>query len=145
MQLEHQVCNLELSKKLKELGVPQESSFVWYNLNGGLSGEPRYDLKFRRGDNPEYSPAAFTDAELGEMLPPTVSLQSKGERVYYHLSGGKKWQDKKWAYMYTLAVDTKDKQRVGNEWQLTYQWADTEADARAKMLIYLLENNLITL
>ena len=36
MDLKKQVCSLELAKKLKELGVPQESLFKWvgtYNEN----------------------------------------------------------------------------------------------------------------
>ena len=30
MKIENQVCSLELAKKLKELGVEQDSYFFWY-------------------------------------------------------------------------------------------------------------------
>jgi hypothetical protein len=34
MELEKQVCSLELAKRLKELGVEQQSYFVWVEANG---------------------------------------------------------------------------------------------------------------
>jgi len=39
MELEKQVCSLALAKKLKELGVKQESLFVYYSDN-----EPFYKI-----------------------------------------------------------------------------------------------------
>ncbi len=128
MTLEQQVCSLELAKRLKELGVKQESLFYWseqlrkvISREQFLSYEP-YDFEklqddsFREAVDRTYS--AFTVAELGEMLGSRIN-----SITYY--SNLKK---------YCWEKETKP----------VYVNSDTEADARAKMLIYLLENKLIT-
>lgn len=113
MQLVDQVCSLELSKRLKELGVKQESLFCWTT---------ELDLEFlpTRLRNPNICVAAFTVAELGEMLP---------ERHRTH-------KEKDCWYVTThhcLRCDGHD-----------HLWSDkNEANARAKMLIYLIENKLM--
>src|ERR1051325_10817319 len=62
MQLEQQVCSLELAKRLRELGVKQESYFYWFFEE--YNHEPvGWRIQTEEGD---YS--AFTVAELGEML-----------------------------------------------------------------------------
>ena len=63
MKLENQVCSLELSKRLKELGVKQDS--LWgYLDHGDLNFYPvlNSELIYLKA---EYS--AFTVAELGEL------------------------------------------------------------------------------
>ena len=66
--------------------------------------------------------AAFTVAELGEMLPPYFcSVDAKA--IY-------KWTCCKWSHG-----------EISDDIPTTY--ADTEADARAKMLSYLIENDFI--
>src|SRR6267154_2317639 len=75
--------------------------------------------------------AAFTVAELGEMSPWEV-----GGR--FLLSG--KMKDGSWHVYYnanSLGFE------VDKKIQINDMIADTEADARAKMLIYLLEQKLI--
>lgn len=122
MTLENQVTSLKLSKRLKELGVKQESLFYWewqegndydgWNLQYPLDGDVA-------ADNKRYL-SAFTVAELGEMLPSIVD----GKFFQYDKS------DLTHRIGYYLA-------------ELFWtQVADTEADARAKMLCYLLENKL---
>lgn len=113
MKLEDQVVSLELAKRLKELGVKQESFFYWdgqllrpaiYAGDGHNLGVPLSDKIF----------AAFTVAELGEILPDHSYAQKRDDGYWecgYHLALGK--------------------------------IAKTEADARAKMLIYLLEQGLV--
>lgn len=54
MKLEDQVCSLELAKRLKELGVKQNSALVWYKDN---------EIR-RRGEMLGTYLAAFTVAEL---------------------------------------------------------------------------------
>jgi len=110
MKLEDQVCSLELAKRLKELGVKQESVFVYYEPEGGIHF---VDRDMRSGDI-----AAFTVAELGELLNP-----------HHHApfcSGPEGGRYSCW---------------LMNNADVFY--SRTEADARAKMLIYSIENNLI--
>jgi hypothetical protein len=115
MELEKQVVSLELAKRLKELGVKQESQFFWSYNDTGFAVEYRAFVKNRNGAELEcYS--AFTVAELGEMLP-----------VGYYSRHG--------ANGYSCGTN-KSPQHFTTK-------ADTEADARAKMLVYLLENKLI--
>ena len=111
MELSKQVTNLELSKKLKELGVKQKSYFFWYLFDDGT-----WDIDpevFGKWGIDKVS--AFTVAELGEMLIPMVIT-------------------------YRSAKDY---------WECAYDprgiclTAKTEADARATMLIYLIENILM--
>lgn len=117
MELTKQVVSLELSRKLKELGVKQESLFIWSEhtkpetLWSVVTYEEKYD---HTPTYPTYS--AFTVAELGELL----KFKFSSHNDYFY--GGEYWY-----------IDTNDEQFH----------ADTEADARAKMLIYLLENKLI--
>lgn len=115
IQIEKQVCSLELAKRLKELGVKQDSVFSW--LNNDHHGTDNWYVFLTHYEYlievPEY--AAFTVAELGDMLRCTFET----------FFGGRLW--------YVTMVTS------GKQWE-----ADTEANARAKMLIYLLENKLIT-
>lgn len=136
MQLEQQVCSLELAKKLKELGVKQESLFYWIESydpedanNGGWSV-----IRLMKPNKYNYS--AFTVAELGEMLPKAIKskVNQDMEDIFYleiDWIGGKNRcryvSDGKY-----LLIDESE--------QIT---SDTEADARAKMRIYLIENKLI--
>lgn len=126
MKLEIQVASLELSKKLKNLGVKQESYFVYVKNPADL-----YILYVddHGWDKSRKVYSAFTVAELGEMLP--VGTKSIHIDTWYDslpVQANKNW-------MCTMPV-----QRVGRKTHIVY--ALTEADARAKMLIYLLENKL---
>ncbi len=119
MKLEDQVISLELAKRLKELGVKQESHFSWYVEEEALTVTHEID-----GDGEIV--AAFTVAELGEILPNMLYEKYVLDQIKM-TDGG-----------YGLAY------RDGSDFEANAS-ADTEADARAKMLIYLLKNKLITL
>lgn len=156
MTLEQQVCSLELAKKLKELGVKQESLFWWKkkgrkNSKNGyiyeLIGENYPDgggydnCEHYSGDKKDIS--AFTVAELGEMLPKQIEykVSDYGDRAGYRsldLKCGKTIINDGWYVLYSDPHPSNLVPVYG-----TYE--TTEADARAKMLIYLLENKLITL
>jgi len=69
---EKQVTSPELSKRLKEKGVPQESLWYWVNIEHvGWRLVNKKDSELLLGILKKYS--AFTVAELGEMLPPEVT------------------------------------------------------------------------
>jgi hypothetical protein len=115
MKLENQVVSLDLAKRLKELGVKQESLFYWHDSEV-ISDDSRLRV-------PE-DVSAFTVAELGEMLP----VNSETKRI----AVTNEW--------YCRFRHWKANGHGYDEYQ---QDAKTEADARAKMLIYLLEKGLI--
>ncbi len=113
MTLKTQVTSLEPSKKLKDLGVKQESIFVWVVDNDAeflqfLANNGR--LEWYRQNNHTIT-SAFTVAELGELLRPHLKKSIWLPEIRSAMSDA------------TYMLD--------------------EANARAKMLIYLLENHLI--
>jgi len=131
MKLEDQCCSLELAKKLKELGVRQESLFWWHPEELGWTG-PFYNDTLSKHPYDGFS--TFTVAELGEMLPLNVMPASHKKMTRgngYWLECHK--ENGQWNVCY----------RTGRHVELCFKKADTEADARAKMLCYLLENKLI--
>ncbi len=146
LPLKEQVCSLELAKKLKDLGVKQESlwwwikykrmpnnSIIWVINNGNIKDSNEYSfiekIKF----------STFTVAELGEMLPVFV-LGDKEEDiphmwcVQYFKEGGNTKETWQWSCQLTQG-----------ECYIHQVRADTEADVRAMMLIYLLEKGLVKL
>jgi hypothetical protein len=138
MNLEQQVCSLELARQLKQWGVKQESLFWWGNRGDWHGGIFRrtYDQvqfgKYGKGFEPEYS--AFTVAELGEMLPPDLTVASKLYYLIIEKHGA--WHVKYVTYHNGIGTI------LGGHPVLT---DGSEADARAKMLIYLLENEFVAL
>ncbi len=121
MKLEDQVVSLELAKKLKALNVKQESLWFWGrrgNAPARIYSEPMYETE--PGEWHEYQDvcSAFTVAELGEMW---IELEIDEPLPHIGVDG---W------YWYKGEREMK---------------ARTEADARGAMLVYLLENKLITL
>lgn len=84
MKIEKQVCAFEQAKKLKELGVLQESFFVYrhWRGNGKIVLSRKKDQyndypKHRRQVAPCVLGCAFTCAELGAMLPDNVSIERR--------------------------------------------------------------------
>lgn len=119
MKLEQQVCSLPLAQRLKELGVKQESYFRWVG-DSVWSEDQLSEYETFRTPKERYS--AFTVAELGEMLPRYTFTRRTHKLV-----------PERWICINDAGLPEKE------------AFANTEADARAKMLIYLLENKLITL
>ncbi|MDD4892411.1 MAG: hypothetical protein PHH73_00230 [Candidatus Rickettsiella isopodorum] len=138
MNLEKQVCGLELAKRLKELGVKQESYF--YHYNGRLI-HFEYDEKRVKDYNPidmkwiYYS--AFTCTELGEMLPEQIRLDKND--ISYTITNF--WSDALYKNKRLFCCGYSHINSIKS----FYIWDDTEANCRASMLIFLLENKLMEL
>ena len=120
MKLEQQVTSLKLSKKLKELGCKQDSLFYW--------DIEKKEVVFRQGQSDwkdcERFIQAYTSSELGDILPEGIGSgkQNNGEVVC-------------WNQTMQLVIPDDD---------LEF-YADTEANAMAKMLCFLIENGIIKL
>lgn len=131
--LTQQVTSLEWSKTLKALGLKQESVCGWRFQNPFSSAPPIWLVRHCSASEEwigDESYAAYTVAELGEILPDGFySLKDSGGGVLPKL----------WA-AYSFADTLKDEHATSH-----IELADTEANARAAMLEYLIKNKLITL
>lgn len=122
MELTNQVCSLELAKRLKELGVKQESYFAWHSA---VEGFEKLETRYFISHYPAITTyAAFTVAELGEMLQKGMVDSHKTQFGY-------------WIFKYEYVSQDLN--------PIAETRGDSEADARARMVIYLLENKLIFL
>lgn len=128
MKLENQVCSLELSKRLKELGVKQDSLWYWskpMDINNDFTGdelviESQLWLEYIEMESAiVYS--AFTVAELGNLLPPT-SYSYLGSNL-------SEW----------VATQFPDSPTSVNK----CLFDNKESDARAKLLIHLIEKGIV--
>lgn len=135
MKLEQQVVSLELAKKMKGLGFERGSLFWWgeYTPDNQFKGIMKVCTDLKTDDTANYASVcpAYTVAELGEMLPEKVwagvldgcsikdyfYYQQFGKRIGYWLPSGKS---------------------LGESFE-----AKAEVEARAKMLIWLKENNYL--
>lgn len=120
MKLEAQVVSLDLAKKLKALNVKQESLNAWCrNANYGFRLIPHgIGLTLEQYVQAEkYS--AFTVAELGEMLPCKTNFEK------YLCNGLVGFCVIEFQSIKNMAIHDKN-----------------EANCRAKMLIYLIEQNV---
>ena len=127
MKLENQVCSLELAKKLKELGVDEDNILWW----GGISRMGIWcdHVKEEINDSRFKWIKTYTVAELGDMLPDRIDKKDK--------NGGKDelqiWRCRGYCIEYHTTFESPNVRIMAEH--------DTEANVRAKMLIYLLNNN----
>lgn len=134
LPLEHQVSNKELSQRLKELGVKQESTFYWLHIPAKEVFDTVGNRWFNRKEHYKLLPfvkqkgthnetiSAFTVAEIGQMLGKTTMLALHE------------------AYMKVMDLP------VGSyNPMLAMHNVMTQPNIPTKMLIYLIENKLITL
>lgn len=133
---DQQVTSQKLSERLRDLGVLQQSLFWWQVCADGTT-ELRYGKTTTNYGIPvQEHYAAFTGTELGELLPLGIQLQKGRKRItrdIYHTVRFSMF------HQYN-PVDADKKYLLRGSFH-----ADTEAEARARCLIYLIENNLIEL
>lgn len=136
LPLEQQVCSLESAKRLKELGFSQESLFYWFPFSKGIHEWQIVKLEqenvkgwkhFRKNNKDFYFYSAYTTAELGELLPATI------DNKYGDCT---RWFNSR---ITSKACVWYENNRAEERLEFC---EDTEAEARALMLIYLAENNL---
>lgn len=168
MKLENQVVNLELSKKLKELGVKQESLYkycgghTWYydDQENGRFEECSYDGIL--GDDEycafaeltcEFFVSAFTVAELAQYLPARIQFKKKVKKNpdwSIDFIPDEELEELKHAGFLTIVkpgrwcVNYLSNACFGTQNMAEVFWDENNwANAMAKCLIYLLENKLL--
>ena len=115
------VTSLRLSKKLEAIGVPQESEFYWHereDIEGG------YELEY--GESHSARISAYLSSELGELLP-------NGMRLLIQSS----------FCLGTWSVELLEIKTLRERKHLI-QSRISEAEARGKMVEYLVAQGLIT-
>ena len=134
MELEDQVSSIGPSKKLKELGVKQDSLFYYWKDTTHETHKTDLNIIYISEEEEnvgDYKIAsAFTVAEFGEMLPKHSIKYVTAGSVHYYLIIVYDVYGEVWTVKYER----------GNSEILQYCSDTKEADARAKMLIYLVEN-----
>ena len=125
-------CDLEYAKKLKSLKVKQESLWWWIIRAEGnpiiVGKDKRYTTTFISS-----SYSAFTVAELGEMLLEGCASYRLSNNKY-SCSLNEDWN---------FDIDSyENKEEKDQWWSIKHEkvrYADTEANARAEMFIWLIE------
>jgi len=146
MKRENQVTSLGPSKRLNELGVKQDSYWVWINPFKMEDLEHFYDINTEKWDliprtsimpskveRPCY--AAFTVAELGQKL--LSFVEQRGEKYYLLITRTNKTEYSNLPDFYV------GYRNVQGTHFLHSKRDDNEANSRAKMRIWLIENKLV--
>lgn len=138
MKLGNKLTSLRVSKRLKELGVPQESEHFWIRDKDGLGwGVFATDIATDLGVE---NCSAFDVAELGERLPfrqkylGTTNDALLISMKFTHLEG----LDKR-VSSYLCGYFDEDVGYPPMCMKIEFM-ADTEAEARGQLLIWLIEN-----
>jgi hypothetical protein len=153
MQLEDQVCSLELAKRLKELNIKQDSLFYWHNIDGISSVICNNYPPERSGD---FWISAFTVAELLSSLPQRVtspefqepynSFRFRFEKGIWSVGNSCDTGSPQFSEFYSANYycDTTSLEMDWHYCQMTKNQCDENpVNALAKMLIFLIENKLI--
>jgi hypothetical protein len=125
--IENYVCTLEQAKRLKELGVEQNGLFHWVeNKSSAFVTTPLSEPS-------DKTISAFTSQELGEM----ISISFPELRVAQTLKKDTEYEDdEKEGYLFL-------EEHCSGMWlecaEIYTSYENTEAQARAEFLIYLLE------
>lgn len=141
---EKYVVSLDLAKRMRELGFEQKSDYYWSDWYCGVLRFGEKEELFR-GEwrivsmpphNDDTKISAYHVGELGEMLP-LRSISWEWNVTINKLFINLGWQ---WCVNFTSNYGGNDNKML----LVADISADTQANAIAKMLVYLAENNLIT-
>lgn len=137
MKLQDQCATLEQCKRLKELGIEQGYSYFEYAPNDNIYHDVVRDNY--PGTFNLFNIDVFTATELGVILPAGCISCYNDHHGFWVCEFIEPWDKDEEPDATPYAVPG---------WKLTASIGDdepqTEAEARAAMLIYLLENNLTT-
>jgi len=130
MKIENQVCTLDQANKIKELGIEQHSLFSFMAYGSEFKGDekPCFNNYYKADSSSFLWASAFTCAELGIIIPDGFTLSE----VTAHIEPHKQWICGR---------------VIAEEEDYDYDFCEfgaTEAQARANMLIYLLETDKTT-
>ena len=121
MELKNQVTNKDLSIELRDNGYSQEGLWWWEQF------DTKAKLFYKKPIWSDVTIVAPTVAELGEALPPKC-------RTWRNTN----LKTKRWTGGISKSVNLKARPLY-----VRYAYADTEADCRAKMYLYLKKEKLI--
>lgn len=153
MNLESQVCSLELAKKLKELGIDQQSLFYW-----DIWDESSYAVNYIAYHCPNLEHyQAYTASEILDILPHYIATKENESFNVFRL------KMEIFMYAYEEALIKFDKILMKRAYSFNYHgetftpdknspfsqhytlmgtiYDESLANAAAKMLIYLIKNN----
>lgn len=139
MTVEQMCCTPDQAKRLKELGVDQRSYF-YHAIEGHILHLEYLPVTLK--DRIDIIGSAFTVGELGEMLPEWINKDKTNYRRY-------QWTNCPEDNFLTSAYEVRTEYRnvydendtIPNDTMIE---SDTEAKARAALLIIILEDRLIT-
>jgi hypothetical protein len=150
MNLECQVVSIEIAKKLKSLNVKQESLFYWHNIDSIPSVICEHYPPDRSGD---FWVSAFTVGELGIMLPKAICIKTEDEekKIFsnFRLVTGRSliFEEENaaefWSVNYICDTTNQFRNFLFDALLSKPIYDKNEANARALMLIYLLESGAI--
>jgi len=154
MKLEAQVCSLEAGKKLKEIGVNQESFFYWH-----YPVYQREDFKWEITtmhkifyENMERCISAFTAAELLQLLPVHVDIKEDEPFNGYRMVINRFYlynQQEKMVPAFIVNYECDSCETTGPDAFIKRKlirniYDENLANVLANMLIYLVENKLMS-
>lgn len=141
MEIKEQLVSFDLAREMEELCVKQDSLWWWENYSKNAYGyvkelevtdhscvEDEVPTLGLRVPKDYVICSAYTVAELGEMLPARIKTDY-GSWTYLHIT--KRENTKEWVLDYNYLLDIAEIRE------------NTEADARAKMLIYLIKEGYV--
>lgn len=157
MKLEDQICSLELSKRLKEFGIKQESLFwwkCWIPKKGSSYIHDGWKISIYKGSNIESDEhniiSAFTVAELLDLLPSIINTKKNEPFNNYRFRMEKfialtdlKSMKFEINYLMNYFCDTAKAHEILGGPLVSAIYDTNPANACAKMLIFLKENELV--